>query len=164
MNYPQQGYGAQPQPQYGNPGPARANAGAAAFAGILGLLTAGALIWSVIEYVAQGIDTMPDQLWTSLIIRGVLAVLVLIIAGLTLARKVGAAWTLVILGLITAATVILEALVLEFPIGEWLESMFEFTDTMSISFVVAAGLGLLTAIIALFAGAMKSQPEYNDNF
>lgn len=164
-NYPQQGppqgYGA--QPQYGDPGPAKANAGAAGVAGILGLLAAGALIWAVIEYFVNlgNVDQWPSEIWIIVIVRGVLALLLLLVAGLTLARKVGAAWTLVVLGLIAAATIVLEPLVYGRFEG-WFDSLFTFEDTASIAVVVGAALGLLAAIMALFAGSMKSEPEYNN--
>lgn len=164
-NHPQQGYGA-PQQPYGEPERVRANAGAAALAGILGVLAAGALIWTVVEYFVnlEGVDVgdWPSELWTIVIVRGVLALLILVLAFLTLARKIGAAWTLVLIALLGAATVILEPLVLERFEG-WFDQLFQFEDTMSIAVVAAAGLSLLTAIFALFAGALKSggqaQPE-----
>lgn len=171
-NYPQQGpqgYGApQQQPGYGAVEKAKANAGAAALAGILGLLAAGALVWTVVEYFVSadiGIDEWPTEVLVIVIVRAALALLLLIVASLTLARKIGAAWTLVILGLVTAATIVLEPIVLGRFDG-WFDRLFAFEDTGSIGIVVAAGLGLLAAIIALFAGSMKSQPEseYQNGF
>jgi len=157
-NYPQQGYGGPPQ-SFDAPEGRRANAGAAAFAGILGLLTAGALIWVVVEYFVgfEGVDTWAGEVWTIVIVRAVLALLVLVLAGLTLARKIGGAWALALFALITAATVLLEPLVVGAGIGDWFEALFKFEDTASIGIVVAAGLGLLTAIVAAIAGSTRSE-------
>lgn len=158
-NYPQQGYGGPPQ-SFDPPEADRTSAGAAAFAGILGLLTAGALIWVVVEYfvnTAGGVDAFSGEVWTFVIVRGVLALLVLAFAGMTLARKISGAWALALFALITAATVLLEPLVLELGIGDWFEALFQFEDTASIGVVVAAGLGLLTAIVAAIAGSTRSE-------
>lgn len=165
-NHPQQGYGA-PQQPYGEPERVRANAGAAALAGILGILAAGALIWTVVEWIigSEGTDLgdWPGELWTIVIVRAVLALLILVLALLTLARKIGAAWTLFLAGLLGAATIVLEPLVLEVPMSLWFEQLFEFGDRMSIGIVAAAGLSLLAAIFALLAGAMKSGGQTQSN-
>lgn len=165
-NYPQQGFGA-PQQPYGEPERPRANAGAAAVAGILGILAAGAMAWVVIDFVISAgmgdADSWNGQMWAIVIVRGVLALLLLVLAGLTFARKIGAAWTLFLVALVGAATILLEPLVFEVPIGDWFELLFQFSGGGAIAIVVASGLALLTAIFALFAGALKSggqaQPE-----
>lgn len=160
-NHPQQGYGG-PQQPYAEPGAPRASAGAAGLAGVLGLLTAAALVWTVIEYFVNfeiPMDAWPSEVWIVVIVRAALALLLLVLAGVTMARRIGAAWSLVLLGLLAAATVVLEPLV-SGSFDGWFEALFEFGDTSSIAMVAAGGLGLLTAIFAIFAGASRSAPEY----
>lgn len=157
-NYPQQqGYG--PAQPYGETVPVRANAGASALAGILGVLAAAGLAWVVIEYFTNfdlEPDVWPSEVWIVVAVRGVIALLLILVAGLTLARKVAAAWLLVVLGLLAAATVLLEPLVFGSDIGAWFDELFAFNESVSIAMVAGAGLGLLAAVFAVFAGSMTS--------
>lgn len=157
-------YPNEPQPyDYGStPEYSRPRAGATAIvAGLVGLLAAGALAWVVFEWFTafdEAGTPMPNALWVVVGVRAGLAFLLLGLAVGTLARRVSAAWLLMLVALLTAATVILEPLVLEVELGGWVQLMFEFEDSFAIAIVLASGLGLLTALLAIVAGATRA-PE-----
>ncbi|WP_409490218.1 hypothetical protein [Amycolatopsis sp. cmx-11-12] len=171
-NPPQPGF-----PQYGQPpgGPApwgggpvlptsrprsRANAVAAVIAGVLALLAAGVLVWFTLYNVVVAAETNGN--WSGITVQnmatGVISAVVLVVAaGFTFARKIPGAWTLFGLCVFYVVAVFVGApLVWGTPFGAQVKWLFSFDDSDSTAMALTIFLAVLTAITSAIAASVKS--------
>lgn len=155
-----------PAPWGGGPSPfaaprrPRANAAAAAIAGILALLTAGMLIWFALDNVFSAGG--PTGQWSDLVFQNVVggvigAGLLLAAAAFTFSRWIAGAWTLCALCVLyIVATIFVAPLLRGMPLDHQLRWIFGFHDSDGAAAGLAMVFGILTAIIAAIAGSVKS--------
>lgn len=164
QGYPrQQGY-PQPQPGFYPPAepPGRAASPAtAAFAAVLGLLAAAALIvvniglFNDLSDAGLGLGDVPGAYTTIVVIRFGAAVVLLLGAVLVLARKVVAAVILAIGGLAGVAAVLLYPVLLSGvgpgagDFGEYLKAVFTFDGTTSTFTAIALIVSPIVLILAV---------------
>ncbi|MBE1536784.1 serine/threonine-protein kinase [Actinomadura algeriensis] len=143
------------------PAEPRANAAAAAIAGIVALLTACALVWYALANVVYAADA-PAGRWSGLVLENVLggvigAGLLLVAAGFTFARRIAGAWTLCALCVLyVVATIFVAPLLRGTALGAQLEFVFGFEGSNGVAIALATLFGVLTAITAAIAGSVKS--------
>ncbi|WP_340687284.1 hypothetical protein LCL61_14355 [Amycolatopsis coloradensis] len=172
-NPPQPGF-----PQYGQPtasGPAswseprppkpRANAAAAVVAGSLALLAAAMLVWFALYnvIVATEADGRPSGIMVQNMVSGTISAVVLVIAAVfTFARRIPAAWTLFGLCVFyVVAVFVVTPLVWGTPFGAQAKWLFSFDDGDSTAMALTIILAVLTAIAAAIAGSVKSNGGKN---
>ncbi|WP_233611518.1 hypothetical protein [Amycolatopsis sp. WAC 01376] len=163
-------------PQYGQPpgGPAqwggappkpRANAVAAVIAGVLALLAAGMLVWFALYnvVVAAEAEGRSPGITVQNMASGVISAVVLVVAaGFTFARKIAGAWTLFGLCVFYVVAVFVGTpLVWGTPFGAQVKWLFSFDDSDSTAMALTIFLAVLTAITSAIAASVKSNDTKN---
>lgn len=162
-------------PQYGQPpgGPAqwgggpgqaarakpRANAVAAVIAGVLALLAAGMLVWfSLYNVVAAETNGNLSGITVQNMLSSVITAVVLVVAaGFTFARRIPGAWTLFGLCVFYVVAVFVGTpLVWGTPFGAQVKWLFSFDDSDSTAMALTIFLAVLTAIMSAIAASVKS--------
>ncbi|MGP3931047.1 hypothetical protein [Nonomuraea sp. KM88] len=154
-----------PAPWGGGPSPLgppprpRANVAAAMIAGILGLLTAGMLVWFALYNVVHA--NGPAGIWNGVVVVNVVggvigAGLVMVAAGFTFARRIPGAWTLCVLCVLYVVATFVAPLLRGTPFSAQLAFVFGFDKTNSVAIGLAIIFCVLTTIIAAIAGSVKS--------
>ncbi|WP_243727214.1 hypothetical protein [Actinocrispum wychmicini] len=151
-------WGGGPSPLAAPPRP-RANAAAAATAGILALITAGMLVWFALYNV--DIAGQPDVGWSSLEVQNVLggvigAVLLVVAAGFTFARKIPGAWTLCVVCVLFTVVDFVSPLLRGADFDAHVKFLFGFARSNGVAIGLSIIFGVLTAIMAAVAGSTKS--------
>ena len=143
-----------PPSSWGRP---KAHAGLAMAAGILGVIAAGLLITFVIYNITTAIGPWSAVVQTNVFLGLAAAALLLVAAGLTLARNVIGAWTLCVFGLICALGILFNAPLLHGQdLGTHLKFVFGFEKSSGIVLALFFSLSVLMAVVAALAGAMRS--------
>lgn len=139
----------------------RANAAAAVTASILALATACMLVWFAFQDVIFLDNGLAGGL-TGMVLVNVLggavgAGSVLTAAGFTFTRRIGGAWTLCgLCAFYTVANIVAAPLLWGTSIGDQLEWVFGFDRSNGTAVGLATIFGILTAVAAAIAGAVKS--------
>ncbi|KFU76553.1 hypothetical protein SAMN04489729_7347 [Amycolatopsis lurida] len=167
-NPPQPGFPQHGPPTPGGPAPwgrtapakPRANAPAAKVAGILAVLAAVMLVWFALYnvIVATESDGRPSGITVQNMVSGVVSAVVLVIAAaFTFARRIPGAWTLFGLCAFYVVAVFVGApLVWGTPFGAQVKWLFSFDDGDSTAMALTIILAVLTAIAAAIAASVKS--------
>lgn len=158
-NPPQQGHPPYGRPWGAAPRPPKAHPVAALIAGVLAMLTAVLLIW--FAYISADFATSAEGGWTALAVQNVASGLIgaaaLIAAGgLTLARKIPAAWTLAGLCALYVILTFIAPLVRGTPLRDQITWIFGFQKLNGVIIGLTMILSILTATIAAMAAAMKT--------
>lgn len=163
-------------PQSGQPpgGPAqwdaaspksRANTVAAVIAGVLALLAAGMLVWFALYNVVVAVeaDGRLSGITVQNMASGVISAVVLVVAaGFTFARRIPGAWTLFGLCVFYVVAVFVGTpLVWGTPFGAQVKWLFSFDDSDSTAMALTIILAVLTAITAAIAASVKSYDTKN---
>ncbi|UUV30267.1 hypothetical protein NQK81_36745 [Amycolatopsis roodepoortensis] len=167
-NPPQPGFPQPGQPTPSGPPPwgqaarpkPRANTPAAVTAGVLALLAAAMLVWFALYnvVVAAEADGRPPGITVQNMASGVISAVVLVIAAaFTFARRIPGAWTLCGLCLFYVVAVFVGTpLVWGTPFGAQAKWLFSFDDGDSTAMALTIILAVLTAIAAAIAASVKS--------
>ncbi|MBB5084054.1 hypothetical protein [Nonomuraea endophytica] len=129
-------------------------------AGILALLTAAMLAWFALHNVVYAIG--PTGGWSSVVLLNVAgglisAVVVLVPAGFTFARRIPGAWTLCALcALYSVTPFVMAPLLFGTAFDVQLTFLFAFDEGDSIAIALAIIFAALTAIMAAIAGSTRS--------
>ncbi|MFD6068024.1 MULTISPECIES: hypothetical protein [Amycolatopsis] len=156
--------GPPPWGQTARPKP-RANMPAAVTAGILALLAAAMLVWFALYnvIVATESDGRPSAITVQNMVSGVVSAVVLVIAAaFTFARRIPGAWTLFGLCVFYVVAVFVGTpLVWGTSFGAQVKWLFSFDDSDSTAMALTIILAVLTAIAAAIAGSVKSYDTKN---
>ncbi|MEU8801875.1 serine/threonine-protein kinase [Spirillospora sp. NPDC048819] len=148
-----------PHPDMPPPAP-RANAAAAVIAGVLALLAAGMIVWFALYNLVYAFG--PTGRWSSIVLVNVLggligAVLLVVAAGFTFARRIFGAWTLCALcGLYVVASIFVGPLLWETAFITQLKFLFGADGGDGVAMALAIIFCVLTAIMGAIAGSVKS--------
>ncbi|WP_410649985.1 hypothetical protein [Amycolatopsis sp. cmx-4-54] len=167
-NPPQPGFPQHGQPTASGPAPwgdpkppkPRANAAAAMIAGVLALLAAAMLVWFALYnvIVATEADGRPSGITVQNMASGTISAVVLVIAAaFTFARRIPGVWTLFGLCVFYVVAVFVGTpLVWGTSFGAQVKWLFSFDDGDSTAMALTIILAVLTAIAAATAGSVKS--------
>lgn len=143
----------------------RANVVAAVIAGVLALLAAGMLVWFALYNVAVAVeaDGRLAGITVQNMFSGVISAVVLVVAaGFTFARRIPGAWTLFGLCVFYVVAVFVGTpLVWGTPFGAQVKWLFSFDDSDSTAMALTIILAVLTAITAAIAASVKSYDTKN---
>ncbi|ANN19316.1 hypothetical protein SD37_29350 [Amycolatopsis orientalis] len=160
-NPPQHGLPQYGLPQYGLRPKPRANTAAAVTAGILGVLTACMLVWFVLYNVIYA--SAPEGGWSGQVMQNVVfgviaAVVLMVAAAFTFARRIPGAWTLFgFCVFYVMAVLVATPLLWGTPLSTHLKWIFGFQKSNGVAIALVIIFGILTAITAAIAGSVKSR-------
>ncbi|WP_181774949.1 hypothetical protein [Amycolatopsis pittospori] len=136
----------------------KAHAAASPIAGVFALLAAGTNVWFALYNVevANSAERWYGLDWVNVVGGFASALLLLVTAGFTFARKVGGALTLCVLSAFFAVAIFVSPLMRGADVGAHLAFVFGFEKANGIAILLTAAFCLLAAMTSAFAAGMKS--------